>query len=214
MDMEGIYIYRLDRIILFGGWNGLIKKAPRLQLARLQVEIGNNADHLLHLNVAKSQVIIPHDLKQAFETYIDELKSEAEREYYNRAIKKFADTKKENETQLFGRKASNKGMLLELNNNFPLINALKDELSSVQLSQFNSLIKMINTTVNEIRKSQDEIVFVGETEEDGLSLDDLLVTVKEMKSSGYDCQFIKKEILPKLGFRESSLPTEIMEELQ
>lgn len=62
MDMEGIYIYRADRLILFGGWNGLIKKSPRLQLARLQVEIGNNADHLLHLNVAKSQVIIPLQL--------------------------------------------------------------------------------------------------------------------------------------------------------
>ena len=37
MDMEGIYIYRADRIIIFGGWNGLIKKAPRLQLARLRL---------------------------------------------------------------------------------------------------------------------------------------------------------------------------------
>ena len=27
MDMEGLYIYRADRIILFGGWNGIIKKA-------------------------------------------------------------------------------------------------------------------------------------------------------------------------------------------
>ncbi|MEA1972532.1 MAG: ATP-binding protein, partial [Candidatus Cloacimonadota bacterium] len=34
-DMEGIYIYRANRIILFGGWNNLIKKVPRLQLARL-----------------------------------------------------------------------------------------------------------------------------------------------------------------------------------
>ena len=30
-DMEGIYIYRSDRIIIFGGWNGLIRKGPRLQ---------------------------------------------------------------------------------------------------------------------------------------------------------------------------------------
>ena len=62
MDMEGIYIYRADRIILFGEWLGVIKKGPRLQLARLRVEVGNSVDHLLHLNVAKSQVVIPPDL--------------------------------------------------------------------------------------------------------------------------------------------------------
>ena len=66
MDMEGLYIYRADRLILFGGWNGLIKKMPRLQLGRLKIDIGNKVDHLFHLNVAKSQINIPHDLKSAF----------------------------------------------------------------------------------------------------------------------------------------------------
>ena len=114
MDMEGIYIYRADRLIHFGGWNGLIKKAPRLQLARLRVDIGNSVDHLLHLNVAKSQIEIPHDLTVAFEKYIDELKTQAEREFFNRGIRKFSSNHKENSVQLFERKASNKGTLLEL----------------------------------------------------------------------------------------------------
>ena len=121
MDMEGIYIYRADRLIHFGGWNGLIKKAPRLQLARLRVEVGNSVDHLLHLNVAKSQVVIPHDLTTAFEKYIEELKIEAEREFYNKGIRKFSNNRKEDNVQLFERKASNKGTLLELNSNFPLL---------------------------------------------------------------------------------------------
>lgn len=125
MDMEGIYIYRTNRIILYGQWLGIIKKGPRLQLARLKVDVGNSVDHLLHLNVAKSQVVIPHDLLRAFETYIEELKIEAEREFYNRGIRTFSNGSNDSKIQLFERKASNKGVLLEINNNFPLLKSLK-----------------------------------------------------------------------------------------
>ena len=76
-DMEGMFFYRQGRLISYGGWNGVIRKEQKLQLARLKVELGNRVDHLLHLNVAKSRVIIPHDLHSAFLTYASELKAEA-----------------------------------------------------------------------------------------------------------------------------------------
>lgn len=210
MDMEGIYIYRTDRLIHFGGWNGLIKKAPRLQLARLRVDIGNSVDHLLHLNVAKSQIEIPHDLKAAFEKYIDELKTEAEREFYNRGIRRFSSNKKEDNVQLFERKASNKGTLLEVNNSFPLIKTLMSELKKDQITKFNLLIRMINTRINKIRQTHEDQKYVGIEEQDGLSLNDLITSVKELLESGLSREIIKNEILPNLGFIESSLPTEII----
>lgn len=209
MDMEGIYIYRADRIILFGGWNGLIKKAPRLQLARLRVEIGNSVDHLLHLNVAKSQVVIPHDLKKAFERYIDELRIEAEKEFFNRGIKNFANNKQQNRATLFERKASNKGVLLELNSEFPLLKEIRQELTGEQAAKFNLVLKMINTSVNKIRHVHEETSFVNIEEKDGLSVNDILVSLKSLLNSGFTSEQIKKDILPGLGFEESSLPEEI-----
>lgn len=209
MDMEGIYIYRADRIILFGGWNGLIKKAPRLQLARLRVEIGNSVDHLLHLNVAKSQVVIPHDLKKAFERYIDELRIEAEKEFFNRGIKNFANNKQQNRETLFERRASNKGVLLELNSEFPLLKEIRQELTGEQAAKFNLILKMINTSVNKIRHVHEESSFVNVEEKDGISVNDILVSLKTLLNSGFTSEQIKKNILPGLGFEESSLPEEI-----
>lgn len=213
MDMEGVYIYRADRIILFGGWNGLIRKAPRLQLARLRVEIGNSADHLLHLNVAKSKVIIPHDLKQAFENYILELKIEAEREFFNRGIRKFPESTKKNKATLFERIASNKGSLLELNKEFPLVSNLLVSVSSTDKSNIHTLIKMINTTINEIRKTHEDKTFVGIFEEDGITIDDLIISIRDLKNSGLDNEYIKNELLPKMGYRIDSLPIQIIKEL-
>jgi hypothetical protein len=214
MDMEGIYIYRADRLIHFGGWNGLIKKGPRLQLARLRVDIGNSVDHLLHLNVAKSQIEIPHDLKVAFEKYIDELKIEAEREFYNRDIRVFASDKGEDKVQLFERKASNKGQLLEINNNFPILKSLMSELEKEQITKLNLVMRMINTRINKIRQAHEEKEFVGIEEKDGLSLKDLINCINELIESGLSSELIKKEILPNLGFPENSLPQEVIQLLK
>jgi hypothetical protein len=214
MDMEGIYIYRANRLIHFGGWNGVIKKAPRLQLARLRVDIGNSVDHLLHLNVAKSQIEIPHDLTVAFEKYIEELRTQAEREFFNRGIRKFSSNRKEDNVQLFERKASNKGTLLEVNSSFPLLKSLKSELKKEQLTKLNLVIRMINTRINEIRQTHEERAFIGSEEEDGLSLQDLITCVSELLEKGLSNELIRKEILPNLGFTESSWPQEVVQLLK
>ena len=214
MDMEGIYIYRADRLIHFGGWNGLIKKAPRLQLARLRVEVGNSVDHLLHLNVAKSQVVIPHDLITAFEKYIDELKIQAEREFFNRGIRKFSNKCSVDNVQLFERKASNKGTLLELNDNFPLLKTLKSELKKEQLTKLKLIIRMINTRINHIRQTHEDKAFIGIEEKDGLSLKDLILCLSKLKESGLSSEHIKNDILPNLGYTLGSLPMEVIQLLK
>ncbi len=209
MDMEGLYIYRANRIILFGGWNGIVKKAPRLQLARLRVEVGNKVDHLLHLNVAKSQIVVPHELRNAFEDYIQELKIEAEREYYNRGIRKFSGSKTQNHFQLFERSYSNKGSILEVNNNFPIVKNLQDTLDNVQKSKLNLLLRMINTCVNNIRHVHEEKEFLGIEESDGLSIDELKLNIEELLSNDITKEMIKEDILPNIGFKYSSLPETI-----
>jgi hypothetical protein len=209
MDMEGLYIYRADRIILFGGWNGIVKKAPRLQLARLRVEVGNSVDHLLHLNVAKSQIVVPHELRNAFEDYIHELKIEAEREYYNRGIRKFSGNKSQNHNQLFERSYSNKGSVLEVNNNFPLLKNLQDSLNKKQNSTLNLLLRMINTRVNNIRHVHEEKEFLGIEEKDGLSVDDLKINIIDLISNGSTKEMIKEGFMSNLGFNYSSLPETI-----
>lgn len=209
MDMEGLYIYRADRIILFGGWNGLIKKAPRLQLARLKVEVGNKVDHLLHLNVAKSQISIPHELRPAFEKYIDELKTEAEREFYNRGIRKFSGAKLQSSSQLFERSASDKGTVLEINSNFPLLKLLISTLDKNQNSKLNLILRMINTRVNSIRQVHEEKEYLNIEAKDGVSTEEIKKNILELLQIGVSSEMIKEDILPHLGFKYNSLPDEI-----
>jgi hypothetical protein len=209
MDMEGLYIYRADRIILFGGWNGIIKKAPILLLARLRVEVGNSVDHLLHLNVAKSQIVVPHELRVAFEHYIDDLKVEAVREYYNRGIRKFSGVQSQNHIQLFEKSSSSKGSILEVNPDFPVIKNLIDNLGNKQRAQLNLIFKMINTRVNSIRHVHEEKEFIGIEEKDGIGINDIKDTLTQLLISGISPEMIKEDILPHLGFKFASLPEDV-----
>ncbi|MBB6611779.1 ATP-binding protein [Pontibacter sp. Tf4] len=214
MDMEGMYIYRADRIILFGGWNGIIKKSPKLQLARLRVEVGNSVDHLLHLNVAKSQIVIPYELRQAFLRYISILKGEAEKEFFNRGIRKFSGQKKAGSIQLFERRSSSKGVVLELNADFPILKELRNELTGNQLSKLNWILRMITTSINKIRHVHEDVAYNSTGEEDGLSADSIISGIVLLRENGMTPEQIKKDILPSLGFSEASLPEEIKQLLK
>lgn len=210
MDMEGLYIYRADRIILFGGWNGIIRKSPRLQLARLKVEVGNKVDNLLHLNVAKSQIVIPYDLRIGFLKYIAELKTEAEREYYNRGIRSISSRKTDTTPQLFSRKISNKGMLLEINNDFPLVAILNNSLNTESQKSFKVLLKIINTAVNKMRQIHEDKPFgsiVNENED--LKEVELAETIKRLLDMGTNKQTLKDSLLPSLGYRIDTIPEKI-----
>jgi|GEM_PF-325413 len=209
LDMEGLYIYRADRIILLGGWNGIIRKSTRLQLARLRVEVGNKVDHLLHLNVAKSQITIPYDLKIGFLKYMSELKDQAEKEYHNRGIRKISSKKTDSLPLLFDRKASSKGSLLEINDDFPLVKKIMENLDEDHKKTFIILNKMINNTVNKIRQTHEEKVFVelDEVKEVESSLKNTILT---LLNGGTDKEIIRTCILPTLGYRIDTIPGEIL----
>lgn len=202
MDMEGLYIYRADRLILFGGWNGLIKKMPRLQLGRLKINIGNKVDHLFHLNVAKSQINIPHDLKSAFLRAIVDLKTEAQKEYFNHGLKSFKQRPSECSSELFYKTATNKGILLRINDEFPLLKSLKSSLNSHQKAELNFILKMSSYLINKVRQV-DNIQITGDVEKDDISPDEIVKSIKELLSLGLSKEQIKKDILPNLGLKDN-----------
>lgn len=211
LDLEGIYIYRADRIILFGGWNGLIRKSANLQLARLKVDLGNKIDHLIHLNVSKSQIKIPYELRSAFFRYISELKEEAQKEYFNRGIKRIAGSNTKSDKNLFQRKATNKGALIEINEEFPLVEALLSSINAKGQSNLRMLIRMVNTQINKIRQVHEDLDFDKIEVSSSSEIDDLYNTINELVLSGISKDVIKNSIIPNIGVKASTIPKSILD---
>jgi hypothetical protein len=60
-DFQGFFVYRNDRLIQPGGWNGLVQAKPELQLARVAVDISASGNSFFEMNPEKTQVS-PTDL--------------------------------------------------------------------------------------------------------------------------------------------------------
>jgi hypothetical protein len=64
-DHQGFYIYREDRLVSYGDWFGLFTKDAISELVRIKVDFTNEADEEWKLDVKKSTVTIPEDIKEA-----------------------------------------------------------------------------------------------------------------------------------------------------
>lgn len=70
-DFQGFFVYRNDRLIQSGGWNGLVQPKDELQLARVAVEISADENLFFEMNPEKTQVQ-PTDLfRRYFQTARD-----------------------------------------------------------------------------------------------------------------------------------------------
>lgn len=64
-DHQGMYFYRRDRLLQPGGWEGVHVEHPKLQLARVEVEIDSDVEALLRMNPEKSRVQVRPEFGQA-----------------------------------------------------------------------------------------------------------------------------------------------------
>lgn len=207
-DMEGIYVYRADRIIVCGGWNGLIKKAPRLRLARLKVEIGNGIDHLFHLNVAKSSISIPFGERVAFIKYVIELKKEAEKEFYNYTTR--VGSGKSQAKEIFTKIPTSQGLQLKIDYEFPVLKMLTDTLTEDQKKNLKIILRLVTATVNKIKKVGSDEDFTGVIEKDGLSECDIKNSIQQFLANGISKQYILNELFREMGIDAKTLPQEIL----
>jgi hypothetical protein len=85
---QGLYIYRANRLVQWGGWAGIRGIDEHLKLARASLEFDTELDDLFNINVAKMRVSVPAELKQLLERPINDLCISANHVYRERATKK------------------------------------------------------------------------------------------------------------------------------
>ncbi|WP_286174669.1 ATP-binding protein [Mycobacterium sp. DL99] len=78
---QGLYTYRADRLVQWGGWAGVRSIDEHTKLARASLEFDTDLDEAFNINVAKMRVALPGQLRHMIERPINELCSLADSEY-------------------------------------------------------------------------------------------------------------------------------------
>lgn len=78
---QGLYTYRADRLIQWGGWAGVRGIDEHTKLARASVDFDTDLDAAFNINVAKMRVSLPAQLRQMIERPINEMCATADERY-------------------------------------------------------------------------------------------------------------------------------------
>lgn len=78
---QGLYIYRANRLVQFGGWNGLRGIDEHTKLARASIDFDTDLDETFQINVAKMSVVLPATLKNMLERPVHDLCIRADAAY-------------------------------------------------------------------------------------------------------------------------------------
>ena len=89
---QGLYVYRADRLVQWGGWNGIRGIDEHTKLARAALEFDTDLDAVFNINVAKIRVTVPPQLRQMLERPINELCSRADEAYRKTSRRRQAST--------------------------------------------------------------------------------------------------------------------------
>jgi hypothetical protein len=81
---QGLYLYRNDRLIAYGGWQQIIRKTEANKLARLEISFGNDADHLWQLDIKKSTATLPVSLRSRLRDLIRGISSRSNEVFVRR----------------------------------------------------------------------------------------------------------------------------------
>jgi hypothetical protein len=76
---QGFYIYRADRLLVWGTWFRIIKQHELSKLARIKIDVPNSLDHLWGLDIRKSTALPPEPIRAALRQAVSRVQVQATR---------------------------------------------------------------------------------------------------------------------------------------
>lgn len=78
---QGLYVYRANRLVQWGGWAGVRTADEHTKFARAALDFDTDLDEAFNINVAKMRVSIPSELRKMIARPINELCIQADADY-------------------------------------------------------------------------------------------------------------------------------------
>lgn len=142
-NKQGIYVYRNNRLIIWGTWFRLDTKNELNKLARIRVDIPNSLDHIWDIDIKKSTASLPNSIKQNLKYIVKRAIGSSERVYIHQGNKLINDEY----DHVWKLKETKEETFFEINKELLIYKAFLQSLSTDQAKQFKALIKLIEATV-------------------------------------------------------------------
>ena len=146
LQHQGFYVYRNERLIIYGTWFGLFKKEMSFNLARIQLDIYSDSDFDWQIDIKKSKAVPPAYTDDIIRLAAEKATKQSVKVYNSRGT--YSDRKgNANAPQLSyvweQRKDSRGSYSFVLNKKHTLLNKLKTTLSPEQKELLNAYLNLV-----------------------------------------------------------------------
>jgi hypothetical protein len=186
---QGFYVYRENRILIYGTWWGLHQSLDAHKLVRIKIDIPNTMDHYWGIDIKKSLARPSEILKADLKRIISQVTEKGARAFTGRA-KKIED---KTFIQFWQLLPVNSDFRFALNLEHPLFKNLEKELSKDSIENLKFYLKGIEAYLpleaiqSKLQKNPHLI-----NQESALSEQNIIELTEKLKSSGLTEQYIKE----------------------
>lgn len=138
---QGFYVYRNKRLLIWGTWFRMMRKAELSKLARVQIDIPNELDHLWTLDIKKSTAMPPEEVRNNLDAVVGRLAEHSKRTWVFRGKKETHDSIVHVWQRFRGVKG---GSYYSINRDHPLIEVFSNDAQQVK-SNLENLLRAIET---------------------------------------------------------------------
>lgn len=141
--LQGFYVYRNKRLLVWGTWFRMMRQGEMSKLARIRVDIPNDLDDLWTLDIKKSSAIPPAEVRVNLKSVVDGLAEKSKRTWTYRGKKETDDSI----VHVWNRfKTRSGGYIYEINREYPLLVELAETNPGLS-GRLSMLIKQIEENI-------------------------------------------------------------------
>ena len=136
---QGFYLYRRERLIMHGGWFGIVRPSHTRQLSRVRVDVPAEMDAEWRVDIKKSSAQLPPYVRAQLKNVIEELGHGSKRTY----TWKGRITPIQQEWGLWNRRKNGGQITYEINNDHEAINAIRENSTETQQRILDRALSLI-----------------------------------------------------------------------
>jgi len=143
-DQQGFYIYRENRLLYFGDWLGMFPKDAPSQLARIRVDLSNEADELWQVDVKKSSVTPPEGpIRDRLKAIAKEVRIQSKEIFYFRAKTSGEHPSIKGNVNPWLHSGQDNGPEFILNRSHPILTELLERIDDDSAKLINMYLKLV-----------------------------------------------------------------------
>lgn len=97
-ETQGLYFYRLDRLIKWGGWAGIFAMDEKTKLLRVAIDFDRKCDDPLQVNISKQEIKLPATVSGYIRDIVKDPRAEARNRYGSTKSKSKSQVPSEDDT--------------------------------------------------------------------------------------------------------------------